>query len=220
VAHLHLQCLQPVAQPRWNTGSPFNVLCGGAGAAWCDVFISHAGEDKHGVVSFIKEAFTSQYPHLRVFVDWKMRAGDGAWEEIKEVLENAKAGTLPFIGVVIGQRLVHSIQFTFKHQDAAECSSGNLCRCCPSVTYAEGCASTLLTYHLVFVLCCGLKYGTLIGGWNVILIIVCRARYIGVVLRSCGAARGRHITEYLCVMLQWCSCFRPTSCGRSTRCWS
>ena len=55
-----------------------------------DVFVSHAGEQKKGVVSFLVDYLEDW--GLRVFVDYRMGAGDPATENMRHAASHAKVG--------------------------------------------------------------------------------------------------------------------------------
>jgi hypothetical protein len=62
------------------------------------VFLSHAGEQKHMAVDFLREGLEQRYPALRgrVFVDdISLQRGDDAMEVIYKTLRNSFVGGAP-----------------------------------------------------------------------------------------------------------------------------
>jgi hypothetical protein len=103
---------------------------GRAAALQCDVFLSHAGEQKYGIVSHLAARLREHYPELKVFVDYGMRGGDGGWEEIKQRVQNAKAGeTIVKTKTRCYQACLHVQQWLFTMR-RMQYSSWKLSRCC------------------------------------------------------------------------------------------
>jgi hypothetical protein len=59
----------------------------------CHVFISHAGEQKHDFVDFVKKGFEDHYANVKAFVDeYDLQPGDAAMEEMHKHLGDAFVG--------------------------------------------------------------------------------------------------------------------------------
>jgi hypothetical protein len=58
-----------------------------------DAIVSHAGEQKYGIVAHIREKFTSDHKQVRVFVDeWSLKTGARAMERIWGTCQRAPVG--------------------------------------------------------------------------------------------------------------------------------
>jgi hypothetical protein len=66
----------------------------------CQVFISHAGEQKRGFVDFLRKEFNDRHAALEVFVDqYSLKMGGSAMPAIEAALGDAFVGTLPTMHV-------------------------------------------------------------------------------------------------------------------------
>jgi hypothetical protein len=89
-----------------SLGSMHDVAYKAPSGQLCHAYISHAGEQKAGLVDMLHEAFQQRYPALNVFVDARsLQAGDDALQTIIQALGDAYVGESKLQLLLLGEAL-------------------------------------------------------------------------------------------------------------------